>query len=50
MMSLQHVIERLYPYNFFLGKEGRTAVKDMLKVSIARYIYTIIPESDELWQ
>ncbi|KAF4787814.1 von Willebrand factor A domain-containing protein 8 [Turdus rufiventris] len=31
MMSIQHVIDRLYPYNLFLGKEGRTAVKDMLK-------------------
>uniref|UniRef100_A0A803XX74 ATPase dynein-related AAA domain-containing protein n=1 Tax=Meleagris gallopavo TaxID=9103 RepID=A0A803XX74_MELGA len=34
-MSVQHVIDRLYPYNVFLGKEGRTAVKDALKVSIA---------------
>uniref|UniRef100_U3ITH4 von Willebrand factor A domain-containing protein 8 n=1 Tax=Anas platyrhynchos platyrhynchos TaxID=8840 RepID=U3ITH4_ANAPP len=31
MMSVQHVIERLYPYDVFLGKEGRTAVKDALK-------------------
>ncbi|KAL2310830.1 hypothetical protein Nmel_002507, partial [Mimus melanotis] len=31
MMSVQHVIDRLYPYNLFLGKEGKTAVKDMLK-------------------
>ncbi|KAK4829383.1 hypothetical protein QYF61_003723 [Mycteria americana] len=31
MMSVQHVIDRLYPYNAFLGKEGRTAVKDALK-------------------
>ncbi|XP_009461391.1 PREDICTED: von Willebrand factor A domain-containing protein 8 [Nipponia nippon] len=31
MMSVQHVIERLYPYNVFLGKEGRTAVKDALE-------------------
>uniref|UniRef100_A0A8B9Q0P6 von Willebrand factor A domain-containing protein 8 n=1 Tax=Apteryx owenii TaxID=8824 RepID=A0A8B9Q0P6_APTOW len=31
MMSVQHVIDRLYPYNIFLGKEGRTAVKDTLK-------------------
>uniref|UniRef100_A0A8C0ICB5 von Willebrand factor A domain-containing protein 8 n=1 Tax=Bubo bubo TaxID=30461 RepID=A0A8C0ICB5_BUBBB len=31
MMSVQHVIDRLYPYNVFLGKEGRTAVKDVLK-------------------
>uniref|UniRef100_A0A8C0HM83 von Willebrand factor A domain-containing protein 8 n=1 Tax=Buteo japonicus TaxID=224669 RepID=A0A8C0HM83_9AVES len=31
MMSVQHVIVRLYPYNVFLGKEGRTAVKDALK-------------------
>uniref|UniRef100_A0A8B9ILM9 von Willebrand factor A domain-containing protein 8 n=1 Tax=Anser cygnoides TaxID=8845 RepID=A0A8B9ILM9_ANSCY len=31
MMSVQRVIERLYPYNVFLGKEGRTAVKDALK-------------------
>ncbi|XP_072214400.1 von Willebrand factor A domain-containing protein 8 [Excalfactoria chinensis] len=31
MMSVQHVIDRLYPYNVFLGKEGRTAVKDALK-------------------
>lgn len=35
MMSVQHIIDRLYPYNVFLGKEGRTAVKDTLKVSIA---------------
>uniref|UniRef100_A0A8B9F340 von Willebrand factor A domain-containing protein 8 n=1 Tax=Amazona collaria TaxID=241587 RepID=A0A8B9F340_9PSIT len=31
MISVQHVIDRLYPYNVFLGKEGRTAVKDALK-------------------
>ncbi|OXB58429.1 hypothetical protein ASZ78_005166, partial [Callipepla squamata] len=31
MMSVQHVIDRLYPYNVFLGKEGRTAVEDALK-------------------
>ncbi|KGL77241.1 von Willebrand factor A domain-containing protein 8, partial [Tinamus guttatus] len=31
MMSVQHIIDRLYPYNIFLGKEGRTAVKDTLK-------------------
>ncbi|XP_053311448.1 von Willebrand factor A domain-containing protein 8 [Spea bombifrons] len=31
MMSSQHVIQRLYPYNVLLGKEGRTAVKDALK-------------------
>ncbi|PKU35265.1 von willebrand factor a domain-containing protein 8 [Limosa lapponica baueri] len=31
MMSVQHVIDRLYPYNIFLGKEGKTAVKDVLK-------------------
>uniref|UniRef100_A0A8C2U8R3 von Willebrand factor A domain-containing protein 8 n=1 Tax=Coturnix japonica TaxID=93934 RepID=A0A8C2U8R3_COTJA len=30
-MSVEHVIDRLYPYNVFLGKEGRTAVKDALK-------------------
>lgn len=48
MMSVQRVIERLYPYNVFLGKEGRTAVKDALKVSIAycnsreRWIMTVI--------
>ncbi|XP_059683052.1 von Willebrand factor A domain-containing protein 8 [Gavia stellata] len=33
MMSVQHVIDRLYPYEVFLGKEGRTAVKDALKRS-----------------
>nr|XP_009670755.1 PREDICTED: von Willebrand factor A domain-containing protein 8 isoform X1 [Struthio camelus australis] len=31
MMSVQRVVERLYPYNIFLRKEGRTAVKDTLK-------------------
>ncbi|XP_064030622.1 von Willebrand factor A domain-containing protein 8 isoform X3 [Pogoniulus pusillus] len=31
MMSVQSVIDRLYPYDMFLGKEGRTAVKDVLK-------------------
>ncbi|KAK2514328.1 Vwa8 [Columba guinea] len=31
MMSVQHIVDRLYPYNVFLGKEGRTAVKDALK-------------------
>ncbi|XP_068022589.1 von Willebrand factor A domain-containing protein 8 [Melanerpes formicivorus] len=31
MMSVQSVIDRLYPYDVFLGKEGRTAVKDVLK-------------------
>ncbi|XP_025954961.2 von Willebrand factor A domain-containing protein 8 isoform X3 [Dromaius novaehollandiae] len=31
MMSVQRIIDRLYPYNIFLGKEGRTAVKDTLK-------------------
>lgn len=50
MMSIQHVIDRLYPYNLFLGKEGRTAVKDMLKVSIEWYIYIIILGSYRLWQ
>lgn len=39
MMSVQHVVDRLYPYNVFLGKEGRTAVKDALKVSIAHIYY-----------
>lgn len=48
MMSVQHVIEQLYPYDVFLGKEGRTAVKDALKVSIAycnsrkRWIMTVV--------
>uniref|UniRef100_A0A7M4DXF6 von Willebrand factor A domain-containing protein 8 n=1 Tax=Crocodylus porosus TaxID=8502 RepID=A0A7M4DXF6_CROPO len=31
MMSIQHLIKWLYPYNVFLGKEGRTAVEDALK-------------------
>lgn len=48
MMSVQHVIDRLYPYHLFLGKEGRTAVKDMLKVSMEQYIYIIILGSDGL--
>jgi len=39
MMSVQRVIDRLYPYNVFLGKEGRTAVKDALKVSVAHIYY-----------
>uniref|UniRef100_A0A674IEB4 von Willebrand factor A domain-containing protein 8 n=1 Tax=Terrapene triunguis TaxID=2587831 RepID=A0A674IEB4_9SAUR len=31
MMSVQHIIKWLYPYNVLLGKEGRTAVEDALK-------------------
>ncbi|KAM8976160.1 von Willebrand factor A domain-containing protein 8 [Pelodytes ibericus] len=31
MMSSHNVIQRLYPYNALLGKEGRTAVEDALK-------------------
>ncbi|XP_013928734.1 PREDICTED: von Willebrand factor A domain-containing protein 8-like [Thamnophis sirtalis] len=31
MMSLQHIINWLYPYNVLLGKEGQTAVEDALK-------------------
>ncbi|NXH22609.1 VWA8 protein, partial [Bucco capensis] len=31
MMSVHHLIDRLYPSHVFLGKEGRTAVKDVLK-------------------
>ncbi|XP_075447188.1 von Willebrand factor A domain-containing protein 8 isoform X2 [Ascaphus truei] len=31
MMSSQSIIQRLYPYNILLGKEGRTAVEDALK-------------------
>ncbi|XP_062831671.1 von Willebrand factor A domain-containing protein 8 isoform X2 [Anolis carolinensis] len=31
MMSIQHIIEWLYPYNVLLGKEGKTAVVDALK-------------------
>ncbi|XP_069495477.1 von Willebrand factor A domain-containing protein 8 [Ambystoma mexicanum] len=31
VMSVQHLIQRLYPYNVLLGKEGCTAVKDALK-------------------
>ncbi|XP_074844543.1 von Willebrand factor A domain-containing protein 8 isoform X3 [Carettochelys insculpta] len=31
MMSVQHIIKWLYPYNILLGKEGRTAVEDALK-------------------
>ncbi|XP_075708404.1 von Willebrand factor A domain-containing protein 8 isoform X2 [Rhinoderma darwinii] len=30
-MPTQQVIQRLYPYTFVLGKEGRTAVEDTLK-------------------
>lgn len=44
-MSVQHIIDRLYPYNVFLGKEGKTAVKDTLKVSIAHMCYN----SREWW-
>ncbi|KAJ6661690.1 hypothetical protein lerEdw1_013212 [Lerista edwardsae] len=32
MMSVQHIIQWLYPYNVLLGKEGKTAVEDALKV------------------
>lgn len=45
MMSVQHVIDRLYPCNVFLGKEGRTAVNDALKVSIVHIYYN----SRERW-
>ncbi|XP_061485897.1 von Willebrand factor A domain-containing protein 8 isoform X2 [Rhineura floridana] len=31
MMSIQHIIEWLYPYNVLLGREGKTAVEDALK-------------------
>uniref|UniRef100_A0A8C5PQG7 von Willebrand factor A domain-containing protein 8 n=1 Tax=Leptobrachium leishanense TaxID=445787 RepID=A0A8C5PQG7_9ANUR len=31
MMSSQHVVQRLYPYNVLLRKEGKTAVEDTLK-------------------
>ncbi|XP_070607481.1 von Willebrand factor A domain-containing protein 8 isoform X1 [Erythrolamprus reginae] len=31
MMSVQHIINWLYPYNILLGKEGQTAVEDALK-------------------
>uniref|UniRef100_A0A8D0GPI5 von Willebrand factor A domain-containing protein 8 n=1 Tax=Sphenodon punctatus TaxID=8508 RepID=A0A8D0GPI5_SPHPU len=31
MMSVQHIIKWLYPFNVLLGKEGRTAVEDTLK-------------------
>ncbi|ETE57470.1 hypothetical protein L345_16814, partial [Ophiophagus hannah] len=31
MMSVQHIINWLYPYNVLLGKEGQTAVEDALK-------------------
>nr|XP_046259782.1 von Willebrand factor A domain-containing protein 8 [Scatophagus argus] len=30
MMSSQQLVQRLYPYNSFLGKEGRTAVEGVL--------------------
>ncbi|XP_026544257.1 von Willebrand factor A domain-containing protein 8, partial [Notechis scutatus] len=30
MMSVQHIINWLYPYNVLLGKEGQTAVEDAL--------------------
>ncbi|XP_058040476.1 von Willebrand factor A domain-containing protein 8 isoform X1 [Ahaetulla prasina] len=31
MMSVQYIINWLYPYNVLLGKEGQTAVEDALK-------------------
>ncbi|KAJ1114524.1 hypothetical protein NDU88_002760 [Pleurodeles waltl] len=31
MMSVKHLVQRLYPYNILLGKEGRGAVEDALK-------------------
>lgn len=33
MLSSQHLVQRLYPYNSILGKDGRTAVEGVLSVS-----------------
>uniref|UniRef100_A0A4W3H4Q1 von Willebrand factor A domain-containing protein 8 n=1 Tax=Callorhinchus milii TaxID=7868 RepID=A0A4W3H4Q1_CALMI len=33
MMSTQQLLQRLYPFDVMLGNEGRTGVKDVLKVS-----------------
>ncbi len=33
MLSSQQLLQRLYPYNSILGKDGRTAVEGVLSVS-----------------
>lgn len=33
MLSSQQLVQRLYPYNSILGKDGRAAVEDVLSVS-----------------
>lgn len=33
MLSSQQLVQRLYPYNSILGKDGRTAVEGVLSVS-----------------
>lgn len=37
MMSAQLLLHRLYPHDLMLGKEGRTGVEDVLKVSKNHY-------------
>lgn len=35
MLSAQQLVQRLYPYEVMLGKEGRTAVEGVLSVSFS---------------
>ncbi len=35
MLSAQQLVQRLYPYDVMLGKEGRTAVEGVLSVSFS---------------
>lgn len=35
MLSAQQLVQRLYPYEVMLGKEGRTAVEGVLRVSLS---------------
>lgn len=35
MLSVQQLVQRLYPHKVMLGKEGRTAVEGVLSVSFS---------------
>lgn len=35
MLSVQQLVQRLYPHEVMLGKEGRTAVEGVLSVSFS---------------
>ncbi|MBN3308156.1 VWA8 protein, partial [Amia calva] len=54
MLSSQQLIQRLYPYESMLGKEGRTAVEDALNVRKDRFPPGVIKveelSSDEIRQ